>query len=148
MSITNILKKFNIDKNKYTMFGEDCAKLKSNSKQCIKPKNKKLILVTAISPTPIGEGKTTVAIGLNDALNKYHYKSILSLRQPSVGPTLGLKGGATGNGNSQVVPEQLINYGLTGDFYAIETINNLIATVVENHIFQGNELQIDPKTIT
>ena len=148
MNITNILKKFNINKNKYTMFGEDCAKLKLNSRQCAKPANKKLILVTAISPTPSGEGKTTVAIGLNDALNQYHHKSILCLRQPSIGPTLGLKGGAAGHGNSQIIPNELINYGLTGDFYTIETINNLIATVVENHIYYGNKLQIDPKTIT
>ena len=147
MNITNILKKFNINKNKYTMFGKDCAKLKLNSKHCVKPANKKLILVTAISPTPSGEGKTTVSIGLNDALNQYQHKSILCLRQPSIGPTLGLKGGATGYGNSQIIPNQLINYGLTGDFYTIETINNLIATVIENHIFQGNKLQIDPKTI-
>ena len=114
----------------------------------LKTKNKKLILVTAMNPTPTGEGKTTVAIGLNDALNKFKYKSILCLRQPSIGPTLGVKGGATGNGKSQVVPEQLINYGLTGDFYVIETINNLIASVIDNSIYQGNSLNINPKTIS
>jgi len=148
MSITKVLKKFNIAPDKYEIYGDDCAKLKLNSKTFTKPKNKKIILVTAISPTPQGEGKTTVAISLNDALNDYGHKSILCLRQPSIGPTLGFKGGATGCGASRVIPEKLINYGLTGDFFVIETINNLIATVIENNIFQGNELNIDPKTIT
>ena len=148
MNIVNVLKKFNIPQQKYEMYGNDCAKLKLETKSYAKSKDKKLILVTAISPTPQGEGKTTIAIALNDALNAYKYKSILCLRQPSIGPTLGLKGGATGCGVSKVIPEKLINYGLTGDFFAIETINNLIATIIENSIFQGNQLNIDPKTIT
>ena len=146
--ITKVLNRFNISQSNFQTYGNDCAKLEIVSKKCAKPKNKKLILVTAMSPTPTGEGKTTVAIGLNDALNKFKYKSILCLRQPSIGPTLGVKGGATGNGKSQVIPEQLINYGLTGDFYVIETINNLIASVIDNNIYQGNSLNINPQTIT
>lgn len=146
--IIKVLNRFKISQSNFQTYGNDCAKLELVSKKCAKPKNKKLILVTAMSPTPPGEGKTTVAIGLNDALNKFKYKSILCLRQPSIGPTLGVKGGATGNGKSQVVPEQLINYGLTGDFYVIETINNLIASVIDNSIYQGNSLNINPKTIS
>ena len=146
--IAKVLNRFNISQSNFQTYGNDCAKLEIVSKKCAKPKNKKLILVTAMSPTPTGEGKTTVAIGLNDALNKFKYKSILCLRQPSIGPTLGVKGGATGNGKSQVIPEQLINYGLTGDFYVIETINNLIASVIDNNIYQGNSLNINPQTIT
>ena len=146
--ITKVLNRFKISQSNFQTYGNDCAKLELVSKKCAKPKNKKLILVTAMSPTPTGEGKTTIAIGLNDALNKFKYKSILCLRQPSIGPTLGVKGGATGNGKSQVVPEQLINYGLTGDFYVIETINNLIASVIDNSIYQGNSLNINPKTIS
>ena len=146
--ILKVLNRFKISQSNFQMYGNDCAKLEIVSKKCVKPKNKKLILVTAMSPTPTGEGKTTVAIGLNDALNKFKQKSILCLRQPSIGPTLGVKGGATGNGKSQVIPEQLINYGLTGDFYIIETINNLIASIIDNSIYQGNSLNINPKTIT
>ena len=148
-NIEKIINKFGIKSKDYELYGNECAKVKyeTYTHNYKKPNNKKLILVTAISPTPSGEGKTTIAIGLNDCLNALGKKSILCLRQPSIGPTLGIKGGATGNGKSQILPEKLINYGLTGDFFVIETINNLIASIIDNHIYHGNELNIDPKTI-
>lgn len=107
----------------------------------------KLVLVTAITPTPAGEGKTTTTIGLADGLRKIGKKSILALREPSMGPVFGVKGGAAGGGYSQVVPMEEINLHFTGDFHAIGAANNLLAAMIDNHIFQGNELGIDPKTI-
>jgi len=115
-------------------------KIKSN-------KTGKLVLVTAISPTPYGEGKTTVSIGLADALNKLNKNSILALREPSMGPVFGLKGGATGGGYSQVVPMEDINLHFTGDFHAITAANNLLCAAIDNHLFQGNSLKIDPQKI-
>ena len=110
--------------------------------------NNKLILVTAMSPTPSGEGKTTVSIGLADALNLIGKKADLALREPSLGPVFGIKGGATGGGYSQVAPMEDINLHFTGDFHAIGAANNLLVAMVDNHIFQGNSLNIDPETIT
>jgi len=109
--------------------------------------NGNLILVTAISPTPYGEGKTTVSIGLADALNKIGKKTVLALREPSMGPVFGLKGGATGGGYSQVVPMEDINLHFNGDFHAISTANNLLSAAIDNHIYQGNKLNINPKKI-
>lgn len=106
-------------------------------------KNSKLILVTAINPTPMGEGKTTVSITLSDALNKLGKKSVLALREPSLGPVFGVKGGAAGGGYAQVVPMEDINLHFTGDFHAITTANNLLCSVIDNHIYNGNELGID-----
>lgn len=103
-------------------------------------KNAKLILVTAINPTPLGEGKTTVAIGLADALRKLNKKSVLALREPSMGPVFGIKGGATGGGYAQIAPMEDINLHFTGDFHAIETANNLLASCIDNHIYSGNAL--------
>lgn len=111
-------------------------------------KKGKLILVTAISPTPAGEGKTTVNIGLSMGLNKIGKKSISALREPSLGPIFGIKGGAAGGGNAQVVPMEDINLHFTGDFHAITSANNLIATMLDNHIFQGNDLDVDLENIT
>jgi len=111
-------------------------------------KNPKLILVTAMSPTPAGEGKTTTAIGLNDGLCSLGEASVACLRQPSLGPVFGQKGGATGGGKSQVVPSAEINLGFTGDFSAIESAHNLLAALVDNHLFQQNSLEIDPPSIT
>ncbi len=108
----------------------------------------KLILVTAITPTPAGEGKTTTSVGLADGLNKIGKHAILALREPSLGPVFGVKGGAAGGGYAQVVPMEEINLHFTGDFHAIGAANNLLAALLDNHIQQGNELGIDPKTIT
>src|SRR5258705_3500523 len=111
-------------------------------------KNGKLILVTAISPTPAGEGKTTTTVGLGDALNHIGKKSIICLREPSLGPVFGVKGGAAGGGYAQVVPMEDINLHFTGDFGAIALANNLLAAMIDNHISHGNELGIDPRRIT
>ena len=108
----------------------------------------KLILVTAISPTPAGEGKTTTSIGLADGLRRIGKNAILALREPSLGPVFGVKGGAAGGGYAQVVPMEDINLHFTGDFHAIGAANNLLAAMLDNHIYQGNALHIDPKTVT
>ena len=110
--------------------------------------NGKLILVTAITPTPAGEGKTTTTVGLGDALRKIGKKSVIALREPSLGPVFGVKGGAAGGGYAQVVPMEDINLHFTGDFHAIGAANNLLAAMLDNHIYQGNALGIDPSTIT
>jgi formate--tetrahydrofolate ligase len=108
----------------------------------------KLILVTAISPTPAGEGKTTTTVGLGDALNRIGKKALICLREPSLGPVFGIKGGAAGGGHAQVVPMEDINLHFTGDFNAIQLANNLLAALIDNHIHHGNELGIDPRRIT
>src|SRR5512147_229934 len=108
----------------------------------------KLILVTAISPTPAGEGKTTTTVGLGDALNKIGKKAMICLREPSLGPVFGMKGGAAGGGYAQVVPMEDINLHFTGDFNAIALANNLLAAAIDNHIHHGNELGIDVRRIT
>src|SRR5690242_10235299 len=111
-------------------------------------KNGKLILVTAISPTPAGEGKTTTTVGLGDALNHIGKKAIICLREPSLGPVFGVKGGAAGGGYAQVVPMEDINLHFTGDFHAIGSANNLLAAMTDNHIYWGNELGIDPRRVS
>jgi formate--tetrahydrofolate ligase len=131
--ISNILKKYHISAKDTIFYGEYLAKVKPLLKQ--PNNNKKLILVTAISPTPAGEGKTTVSIGLNDALNKLGKKSIVALREPSMGPVFGVKGGANGGGKAQVVPKDDIDLHLTGDFHAITAANNLISACIDNHIY-------------
>lgn len=139
--ITEVAENLNI-KNYIEMYGKYKAKVSldilNNSK-----KKSKLVLVTAINPTPMGEGKTTVSITLSDALNKLGKKSILALREPSLGPVFGVKGGAAGGGYAQVIPMEDINLHFTGDFHAITTANNLLCSVIDNHIYQGNELGID-----
>ena len=110
--------------------------------------NGKLILVTSTNPTPYGEGKTTMSIGINDALNKLGKNSLVVLREPSLGPVFGIKGGATGGGYSQVVPMEDINLHFTGDLHAIETCNNLLCAIIDNHIYQGNKLNLDLERIT
>ncbi len=127
-----------IREDQLILYGNDKAKITSNGSL----KNSKLILVTATSPTPLGEGKTTVSIGLSDALRKLEKKVVLTLRQPSMGPVFGMKGGATGGGYSQVVPMDDINLHFTGDFHAITAANNLISAAIDNHIEQGNDLRI------
>ena len=108
----------------------------------------KLVLVTAITPTPAGEGKTTTTVGLADALRRIGKNSIVALREPSLGPVFGVKGGAAGGGYAQVVPMEDINLHFTGDFHAIGAANNLLAAMLDNHIYQGNALRIDPRRIT
>src|ERR1700691_3238264 len=111
-------------------------------------KNGKLILVSAISPTPAGEGKTTTTVGLTDALNHIGKKAMLCLREPSLGPSFGMKGGAAGGGYAQVVPMDQINLHFTGDFHAVTSANNLLAAMIDNHIYWGNGLGIDARRIT
>ncbi len=129
-------------------YGKYKAKLNDSVNECLRSTNGKLVLVTAINPTPAGEGKTTVTIGLSQALNKLGVSSVVALREPSLGPCMGVKGGATGGGYSQVVPMEDINLHFTGDFHAITTANNLLSAVIDNHIHQGNELRLDPRSIT
>lgn len=131
--------------NALEYYGTDKAKI--DVKKLPKKENGKLILVTAISPTPYGEGKTTVSIGLGDAFHRLGDNVVLALREPSMGPVFGLKGGATGGGKSQIVPMEDINLHFTGDFHAITSANNLLCAAIDNHLFQGNELNINPNTI-
>ena len=124
-------------------YGNYKAKVSSDIYEKIKENNNgKLILVTAINPTPLGEGKTTVSIGLHDALRKINKKSLAVLREPSMGPVFGMKGGATGGGYAQIIPMEDINLHFTGDIHAITSANNLLAAMIDNHIYQGNELRI------
>lgn len=141
--IKKIAKEIGIEKI-VEYYGNYKAKIKYED---IKGPNGKLILVTATSPTPFGEGKTTVSIGLLDALCQKGKKAIASLREPSLGPVFGIKGGATGGGYSQVLPMEDINLNFTGDFHAITAANNLLCAAIDNHIFQGNELDIDENRI-
>lgn len=130
------------------LYGDFKAKLKPELWEKIKDNSDgKLILVTAINPTPAGEGKTTTSIGLAQALNKIGKKSVLALREPSLGPCMGIKGGAAGGGYAQVMPMEDINLHFTGDIHAVTTANNLLAALIDNHIFFGNKLGIDPKEI-
>ena len=139
--IVKIAEKYGIQDEDLEVYGKYKAKI---TKQFInkmeKEKDGKLILVTAINPTPLGEGKTTVAIGLSDALNKIGKNSVLALREPSLGPVFGVKGGATGGGYAQVAPMEDINLHFTGDIHAITTANNLLAAMIDNHIYYGNKL--------
>ena len=138
--ITEVAKTIGIE-DKIELYGSNKAKISLDLLD--KKRNSKLVLVTAINPTPMGEGKTTVSISLNDALRKLGKKSILTLREPSLGPVFGVKGGATGGGYAQVIPMEDINLHFTGDFHAITTANNLLCSVIDNHIYQGNTLNID-----
>ena len=146
--IALVAKNYGISEEDLELYGKYKAKLSQNFCATHEGKQKgKLILVTATNPTPLGEGKTTVSIGLNDALNRLGKKSIVALREPSLGPCFGVKGGAAGGGYSQVAPMEDINLHFTGDFHAITSANNLLAAVLDNHIHQGNALEINPKKI-
>ena len=138
--ISDVAKKMGLSKDDLILYGDYKAKIKYDYDD--KKLNSKLILVTAISPTPFGEGKTTVSIGLVDALKKLNVNVMAALREPSMGPVFGMKGGAAGGGYSQVVPMEDINLHFTGDFHAITSANNLICAAIDNHIFFGNELDI------
>lgn len=139
--IRKIAEKLNLTEEDIEMYGKYKAKI--NLDNISNNKNGKLILVTSINPTPYGEGKTTMSIGINDALVKLGKKSIVVLREPSLGPVFGIKGGAAGGGYSQVVPMEDINLHFTGDIHALESANNLLSAIIDNHIFRGNELGID-----
>lgn len=146
--INHIAKKIDIDEKYIECYGKYKAKISLDIfKELKNRENGKLILVTSTNPTPYGEGKTTTSIGINDALNKIGKKSLVVLREPSLGPVFGIKGGATGGGYSQVVPMEDINLHFTGDIHAIGACNNLLCAIIDNHIFQGNDLNIDIKTI-
>ena len=146
--IALVAKNYGISEENLELYGKYKAKLSQSFCSAQEGKQKgKLILVTATNPTPLGEGKTTVSIGLNDALNRLGKKSIVALREPSLGPCFGVKGGAAGGGYAQVAPMEDINLHFTGDFHAITSANNLLAAVMDNHIHQGNALEINPKKI-
>ena len=149
LHIREIGKKLGLNEDEIEFYGKYKAKVDYNLlKIHKKDKKAKLILTTAINPTPAGEGKTTTTIGLADGLQKIGKKSIVALREPSLGPVFGIKGGAAGGGYAQVIPMEDINLHFTGDFHAIGAANNLLAAMIDNHIHQGNKLNIDPRTIT
>ena len=146
--IKNVAAKLGMSEDDIEMYGKYKAKLSDEYIQSVKDnKNGKLVLVTAINPTPAGEGKTTVTVGLGQAMCKLGKKAVIALREPSLGPCFGVKGGAAGGGYAQVVPMEDLNLHFTGDFHAITSANNLLAAVMDNHMHQGNALRIDPKRI-
>lgn len=133
-----------LKENEFVLYGHDKAKI---VREEMGSQTGKLILVTAINPTPYGEGKTTVSIGLNDAFRSLGVNSLATLREPSLGPVFGMKGGATGGGKASLIPSSDIDLHFTGDFHAITSANNLLCAAIDNHIFQGNELNINPDTV-
>ena len=143
--IEKIAKKIGLKKENLEVYGKYKAKI--NIPNVVKEQEGKLILVTSINPTPYGEGKTTISIGIHDALCRLKKKSLVALREPSLGPVFGTKGGATGGGYAQVVPMEDINLHFTGDLHAITAANNLLCAALDNHLYQGNELNINPETI-
>lgn len=143
-NILKIAKKLDIEKKYLECYGTDKAKIDLKILNKLNDKtNGKLILITSTNPTPYGEGKTTMTIGIDDAMSYLGYKSLAVLREPSLGPVFGIKGGATGGGYSQVVPMEDINLHFTGDIHAIEACNNLLSAIIDNHIYQGNKLNLD-----
>ena len=147
--IREIAKKIDITEDELELFGKYKAKLADSVWDKIKNnKDGKLILVTAINPTPVGEGKTTTTVGLGQAMAKLNKKAIIALREPSLGPVMGMKGGAAGGGYAQVIPMEDINMHFTGDMHAITTANNLLASMIDNHIHHGNALDIDVTSIS
>ena len=148
LPITEIAKKLNIDADDLELYGKYKAKLPlSLNKKYADRENGKLILVTAINPTPAGEGKTTITVGLGQAMNKIGKNACIALREPSMGPVFGVKGGAAGGGYSQVIPMEDINLHFTGDMHAITAANNLLCAIIDNHMQQGNDLRIDQRRI-
>jgi len=146
--IEEIAEQLGIEKDELELYGKYKAKLSHKIFNRLKQKQDgKVILVTAINPTPAGEGKSTVTVGLGQALHKLNKKVVIALREPSLGPTMGIKGGATGGGYSQVLPMEDINLHFTGDLHAISTANNALSAFIDNHIHQGNQLRIDPRRI-
>ena len=148
LNIADVAAKIGVTPDELEMYGKYKAKLSDELlKKCDSMEDGKLILVTAINPTPTGEGKTTISIGLTEALCKMGKNAIAALREPSLGPCFGIKGGAAGGGYAQVVPMEDLNLHFTGDFHAITSANNLLAAMLDNHIHQGNALRIDTKKI-
>lgn len=146
--IHNIAEQLQLTSEDWEPYGHSKAKLSATLFEKLKQKKSgKIILVTSINPTPAGEGKSTVTVGLGQALNQMRKNAIITLREPSLGPVMGIKGGAAGGGYSQVLPMEDINLHFTGDIHAITTANNALAALIDNHIHQGNELQIDPRKI-
>jgi len=146
--IADVAKKIGIDYDELELYGKYKAKLSADVWKRVKDNpDGKLVLVTAINPTPAGEGKTTITVGLGQAMAKIGKKAAIALREPSLGPVMGIKGGAAGGGYAQVVPMEDINLHFTGDFHAITAANNLLCAMIDNHIKQGNELGIDPTRI-
>lgn len=148
LNISEVATSCNIDEKYLEQYGNFKAKVDYSLLKHRKQKNGKLVLVTAITPTPAGEGKTTTTVGLADSLHRIGKNVVVALREPSLGPVFGIKGGATGGGYAQVIPMEDINLHFTGDFHAIGAANNLLAAMLDNHIQQGNALGIDPKKIT
>ena len=146
--ITEIAKTAHVDENYIEQYGRYKAKIDPALLKETQRKDGRLVLVTAITPTPAGEGKTTTTIGLADGLRRIGKDAVVALREPSLGPVFGIKGGAAGGGYAQVVPMEDINLHFTGDFHAIGAANNLLAAMLDNHIQQGNALNIDPRRIT
>ncbi|WGE34455.1 formate--tetrahydrofolate ligase [Actinobacillus genomosp. 1] len=145
--IHKIAEKLGLNADQIEQYGKYKAKINPTDAFKLPAKNGKLILVTAINPTPAGEGKTTVTIGLTDALNQLGKNAVVAAREPSLGPVFGVKGGAAGGGYAQVLPMEDINLHFTGDFHAITSANNLLAALLDNHIYQGNALNIDTKRV-
>lgn len=146
--ITEVAAKLQVNEEDLELYGKYKAKLSEELWEKVKDnKDGKLILVTAINPTPAGEGKTTTSVGLGQAFGKLNKKAVIALREPSLGPCFGIKGGAAGGGYAQVVPMEDLNLHFTGDFHAITSANNLLAALLDNHIHQGNELRIDTRQI-
>ena len=148
LPITEIAKVAGVDDKYLEQYGKYKAKVDYNILNDVQRPDGKLILVTAINPTPAGEGKTTTTVGLADGMKKLGKNVLVALREPSLGPVFGVKGGAAGGGYAQVVPMEDINLHFTGDFHAIGAANNLLAAMLDNHIYQGNKLGIDPRRIT
>lgn len=146
--ILEVARKIGLGDEDLEMYGKYKGKVSFDAIHNLnKLKDGKLILVTSINPTPAGEGKSTVTVGLGDALNQLDKKAMIALREPSLGPVMGMKGGATGGGYAQVLPMDEINLHFTGDIHSITTANNALAAIIDNHIHQGNELNIDPRRI-
>ena len=148
LPVTEIAKAAGVDDAYLEQYGKYKAKVDYRILKDLKKEDGKLILVTAINPTPAGEGKTTTTVGLADGMKRLGKNVMVALREPSLGPVFGIKGGAAGGGYAQVVPMEDINLHFTGDFHAIGAANNLLAAMIDNHIYQGNELNIDPRKIT
>lgn len=149
LPIVEIAGRLGLNSEDVLPYGHDKAKLTHNALAGLKEKPKgKLVLVTSINPTPAGEGKTTTTVGLGDALNRIGKKTIICLREPSLGPNFGMKGGAAGGGKAQLVPMEDLNLHFTGDFHAISSAHNLLAAMIDNHIYWGNELGIDQRRVT
>ena len=148
LPITEVVKEIGLTADDLELYGKYKAKISNEYLKKIEGNKKgKLVLVTAINPTPAGEGKTTTSVGLGQAFGKLGKKAIIALREPSLGPCFGIKGGAAGGGYAQVVPMEDLNLHFTGDFHAITSANNLLAALLDNHIQQGNALRIDTRQI-